>query len=114
MSYSITITRSEQGPTGRYEARVAGRAGRGELTYARTLENQVIADHTRVDESLRGTGVAKALVERLVADAHSETFTIVPVCSYIRAQHERHPEWSDLFDASPAASSASGHGRAAV
>ena len=99
MDYSITITHSDDGSKGRYEARVEGRTGLGELTYSRAPENQVIADHTRVDESLRGTGVAKALVERLVADARSDSFKIVPVCSYIRAQHERHPEWADVFDA---------------
>ena len=99
MDYSITITHSDDGSNGRYEARVEGRKGHGELTYSRTPENQVVADHTRVDESLRGTGVAKALVERLVADARSEAFKIVPVCSYIRAQRERHPEWADVFDA---------------
>ena len=99
MEISITITHTEDGSDGRYEARVEGRSGLGELTYSRTPQNRVVADHTRVDESLRGTGVAKALVERLVADARNESFKIVPICSYIRAQYERHPEWSDLFDA---------------
>ena len=98
MNYSITITHSGDGSKGRYEARVEGQPGLGELTYSRTPENQVIASHTRVDESLRGTGVAKALVERLVADARSESFKIVPVCSYIRAQQQRHPDWADVFD----------------
>lgn len=99
MTNSISITHAEEASKGRYEARVAGRDGLGELTYARTPDNQVIADHTRVDESLRGTGVAKALVEQLVADARSKAFTIVPICSYIQAQYQRHPEWSDVFEA---------------
>ena len=51
------------------------------------------------DDSLRGTGVAKALVNRLVADARSEGFTIVPVCSFVVAQYKRHPEWSDVMEA---------------
>ena len=100
MSDAVTITHDESGSKGRYEARVDGRDGRGELTYSRISPTKIIADHTAVDDSLRGTGVARALVERLVADARSEGFMIVPVCSYVVAQRKRHPEWSDVMDAS--------------
>ena len=99
MSDAIAITHNESGSKGRYEARVHGRDGLGELTYSRISPSQIIADHTGVDDSLRGTGVARALVERLVADARSEGFTIVPVCSFVVAQYERHPEWSDVMEA---------------
>ena len=98
MNNKITITRSEEGSKGRYEARVEGHDGIGELTYSRTSANRIVADHTGVDDSLRGTGVGKVLVERLVADARLEGFTIVPLCSFVQAQFKRHPEWSDLLD----------------
>lgn len=99
MSNEITITRSEEGSKGRYEARVDGQDGTGELTYSRMSPTKVIADHTGVDDSLRGTGVGKALVERLIADARSEGFTIVPLCPFVRAQYKRNPDWSDVMDA---------------
>ena len=99
MSDEITITRSEEGSKGRYEARVDGRDGVGELTYSRMSATKIIADHTGVDDSLRGTGVGKALVERLIADARSEGFTIMPLCPFVRAQYQRHPEWSDVMEA---------------
>lgn len=99
MSDAITITRSESGANGRYLARIEGREGEGELTYSRVSPTQISADHTGVDHSLRGTGVAKALVERLVADARKDGLTIVPRCSYIKVQYSRHPEWSDVMDA---------------
>ena len=98
MGEEITITRSEEGSKGRYEARVEGRDGVGELTFSRMSSSKIIADHTGVDDSLRGTGVGKALVERLIADARSEGFTIVPLCPFVRAQYKRHPEWSDVMD----------------
>jgi predicted GNAT family acetyltransferase len=94
----ITITHDESGTGGRYEARVAGYTGVGELTYTRTTPKRIIASHTGVDDSLRGTGVGKALVKRLVADARKEGATIVPRCSFVRALFRRHPEWSDLLD----------------
>ena len=99
MSDEITITRSEEGSKGRYEARVEGHDGVGELTFSRMSPTKIIADHTAVDESLRGTGVGKALVEKLIADARSEGFTIVPLCPFVRSQYQRHPEWSDVMDA---------------
>lgn len=99
MGEEVTIERSEEGSKGRYEARVAGRSGIGELTFSRMSPTRIIADHTAVDDSLRGTGVGKALVERLIADARSEGFTIVPLCPFVKAQYRRHPEWSDVMDA---------------
>lgn len=97
MSDAITITHSESGSRGRYEARVEARDGTGELTYSRLSPTKIIADHTGVDDSLRGTGVGQALVERLVADARRDGFKIVPGCSFVVAQFRRQPEWSDVM-----------------
>ena len=99
MNDRIVIERSENGSKGRYEARVEGHDGVDELTYSRMSASKIIADHTGVDESLRGTGVGKALVERLIADAREDGFKIVPLCPYVKAQYQRHPEWSDVMDA---------------
>ncbi len=38
----------------------------------------------------------EALVEALIEDARSEGFKIIPTCSYVAAQFDRHPEWADL------------------
>jgi hypothetical protein len=98
MSNNIEISLSESGSKGRYIARVDGRDGLGELTYSRMSPTKIIADHTRVDENLRGRGVASALVDRLVEDARAQGFTIVPLCPFIKAQYAKHPEWSDVMD----------------
>lgn len=98
MSEAITITHSESESRGRYEARVEAHDGVGELTYSRLSPTKIIADHTGVDDSLRGTGVGLALVKRLVADARRDGFTIVPLCPFIAAQSRRHPEWSDVME----------------
>lgn len=99
MSQAITIKHSDSPSEGRYEARVEGRDGIGKLIYSRVLPTKIIAEHTVVDNSLRGTGVATALVERLVADARDNNVTVVPQCSFVVAQFERHPEWSDVMEA---------------
>ena len=92
MSDEVTMIRSEEGSKGRYEARVEGRDGVGEMTFSRMSPTKIIADHTTVDDTLRGAGVGKALVERLIADARREGFTIVPLCPFVRSQYQRHPE----------------------
>lgn len=93
----ITITREMTETRGRYAGRIIGLDGEAELTLSRASPILVIADHTFAPDSLRGTGVAKALVERLIADARAERFRIVPLCSYVKAQADRHPEWSDVI-----------------
>ncbi|MGQ0384760.1 MAG: GNAT family N-acetyltransferase [Gammaproteobacteria bacterium] len=92
----ITITREQTAGKGRYAGRVAGVEGEAELTYSRANPKLVIADHTFAPDSMRGMGVAKALAERLIADARAEGFKIVPLCPFVKAQFDRNPSWSDL------------------
>jgi predicted GNAT family acetyltransferase len=92
----VTVTRELQGTRGRYVGNVEGFPGEAELTFSRADPSVVIANHTGTPVALRGQGIAAALVERLVADARAEGFRIVPLCSFVEAQFERHPEWSDL------------------
>jgi predicted GNAT family acetyltransferase len=93
----IQIERTEAASKGRYIARVKGVEGVGELTYTRRQPNLFSADHTGAPETLRGTGAAMALVERLIADARTEGFKVIPICPYVAAQYKRHPEWADVM-----------------
>ncbi|MEO0819273.1 MAG: GNAT family N-acetyltransferase [Pseudomonadota bacterium] len=93
----ITITRHVEGSKGRYVARVADAEGEGVLSYSIASPTMVIADHTGVDDSLRGRGIAHALAARLVEDARAEGFKIVPLCPFVNAERRKHPEWSEVF-----------------
>jgi hypothetical protein len=77
MSNEMTITRSEDGSKGRYEARVEGRDGVGELTFSRMSPTKIIADHTAVDDSLRGTLSSGSL--RMPAVKASPSCLFVPL-----------------------------------
>lgn len=94
---NISIEREDGDGEGRYVARIAGRDGEAEITFTRKGPNLISADHTRAPESMRGTGAAAALVERLIADARREGFKIIPVCTYVQAQYRKHPEWADMI-----------------
>ena len=88
--------RREQGETkGRYVITFA--EGEAELTYSILTPTRVIADHTGVPPALEGRGIARRLLDALLADARTEGFTIVPLCPYVNAQRKKHPEWADLF-----------------
>lgn len=64
-----------------------------EITYVPSeVEGVVDADHTFVDPSLRGQGVAEKLVEALVEEMEKEGKKIKPVCPYVVALFERKPD----------------------
>ena len=91
----IEIKKFDGPSRGRYFAIVDG--VEAELTYSRMSEHAIIAYHTGVPEALKGKGVGKALVEYLIADARATETKIVPLCPFVKAQYQRHPEWSDVM-----------------
>ncbi len=66
-----------------------------EITYKDIDENTVDADHTFVDPSLRGQGIAEQLVDRLVAEMETEGRKIHPTCPYVVKLFERKAEKYD-------------------
>ena len=94
----ITITREDDG---RYVARIAGIDGEAELSFTHRGPGRISADHTGAPDSLRGTGVAAALVERLIADARAEQTSIIPLCPYVRARYAKNPDWQDVMTVAP-------------
>lgn len=97
----ITIVKEDDGRRGRYVAKVEGRDGEGELTFTHRGPNLISADHTGAPESLKGTGAAAALVDYLIADARKSGFKIIPLCPFVRARYEKHPEWRDVMTVGP-------------
>ena len=93
---SEAAIRRENGPTkGRYVLVETGTEA--ELTWSVINPTRIIADHTGVPDALRGTGVGRRLVERLVSDARAEGFTVIALCPFVRSMAARHKEWSDVF-----------------
>lgn len=93
----VTITRHENGKSGEYQAHVEGSDHAGRLTWVERGGARV-AEHTIVPPQIGGRGIAGKLVEALVSDAREQGFKIKPVCSYVEAAFDKHPEWADLRD----------------
>ena len=68
------------------------------LTYARSGEGVINADHTFVPVPYRQQGIAEAMVERLVADARARGLKVTASCWFVADEFKRHsPDWDDLL-----------------
>ena len=62
------------------------------------LEGDVVEiDHTFVDESLRGQGIAGKLMEQLAQELRETHRRAKPTCSYAVSWFEKRPENADLL-----------------
>jgi len=69
----------------------------GESTYTMAGPEKLIIDHTEVDDSLRGTGKAAALVEAIVEYARENDLKILPLCPFARVMFgKKKDEWADV------------------
>ena len=69
-----------------------------EVTFPYTDETQstVEVDHTFVDTSLRGQGIAGRLMDEVITELENRSLKAVPSCSYAAKWFEKHPEYSHL------------------
>ena len=68
-----------------------------ELTYSMTPENQMMIEHTEVDEDLRGGNLGYELVHKAIDYARSHKYTVIPLCRFARAVLEKKPEFKDVL-----------------
>ncbi len=68
-----------------------------EVTFPDISTNEVNIDHTFVDGSLRGQGMAGKLMKALVDDLKKNNKKAKATCSYAVEWFEKHPEHSDVL-----------------
>ena len=91
-----TIVLEQSGERGRYVIALDG-GEEAEMTFRR-LGHVMRITHTGVPEAFEGHGLARALLDRAIADARAQGFKILPACSYVSAQFQRHAkEWADVI-----------------
>jgi predicted GNAT family acetyltransferase len=88
---SVDVTNNTE--LSRYEARVDGELA-GFSTY--TLRgSDIVFTHTEVH--LEGKGVGGTLVREALDDVRRNgTLKVVPLCPFVKAYIEKHPEYADL------------------
>lgn len=53
--------------------------------------------HTEVPRAVEGRGVGSALVKGMLDNIRREGRKVVPLCSFVRAYINRHPDYHDLL-----------------
>jgi predicted GNAT family acetyltransferase len=59
---------------------------------------RVIFTHTEIDDAFEGKGLGSRLARAVLDDARAHELRVVPLCPFIAAYLERHPEYQDLVD----------------
>ena len=58
----------------------------------------MVVYHTEVAEVLKGKGIASGLLAEMVKYARENALKVIPLCPFVRAQFERHPEqYTDIW-----------------
>ena len=96
MNNDDIISHQEQGGRGGFYIERNGRRI-GELTYRRDDASHITIDHTEVDVSLRGGGIARRLFDAAVAWARQTGTKITPRCSYAVVQFARDKSLGDVL-----------------
>ncbi len=66
------------------------------ITFYYLDDNTIEVNHTIVDESLRGQGIAKLLVDELAKFARENKLKVKPVCSYVIKLFEKDSTYNDI------------------
>ena len=95
MSERATLTVRDNQEKNRYEVLVESGVVVGFSEYKKR-GGLLILTHTEVDDAFEGQGVGSALARGALDDARSRGLSVRPLCPFIRAYIDGHPEYLDL------------------
>jgi len=90
-SESLSVVNNES--ESRFEVEVDGKLG---VVEYELTPGKILLTHTKVAPELSGRGIAQQLVTAALEYARSRKLRVVPLCSYVAAFIERHPEYKNL------------------
>lgn len=74
-----------------------GKKEMGEMTWSDAGDTLMIIDHTYVDDTYRGQGLAEKLVLSGVEKARRENKKIMPLCPFAKREFQQKPEYGDVL-----------------
>ena len=75
-----------------------GRERIGEMVIGIDDKN-VTVFHTEVSPKAEGKGLAKKLLEEMIAYARERKLSVIPLCPFVHAQFKRHPDqYADIWN----------------
>ena len=66
------------------------------LLQYRRLGERIVYIHTEVPDALAGRGIGGALARTSLEFARAQHLTVVPLCPFVRAYIQQHPEYQTL------------------
>ncbi|MTW55985.1 GNAT family N-acetyltransferase [Citrobacter sp. JL976] len=67
-----------------------------EIVFVPTGEHLSIIEHTDVDPSLKGQGVGKLLVAKVVEKMRAENRKVIPLCPFAKHEFDKTREYDDI------------------
>ena len=64
----------------------------GEIRYTIREDGKVVLVHTEIEPDLEGQGLGNALVQGALDDLREREIEYVPLCPFVRAYLQRHPQ----------------------
>jgi predicted GNAT family acetyltransferase len=89
MSYSLIDNIEKK----QYEFHIDGDLARIEYIKA---QGKIFLTHTEVPAKFEGKGIGSALVKQVLDDIRQKGLTLVPLCPFVSAYINRHPEYNTL------------------
>ncbi len=77
----------------RFEAKIGEKLAI--IEYMRT-GNNIIYTHTEVPEEFEGHGIAGKMAHHVMEYAKNEGLKVQPLCPFVKAYVNRHPEYQDI------------------
>ena len=69
-----------------------------EATFPLYKEGVVVVNHTYVDPSLRGQGIASELMKKVCEKVKEDDMKVIATCPYAVVWFKRHKDYDDLID----------------
>jgi uncharacterized protein len=67
------------------------------IEYILNTKGVLFLTHTEVPKELEGRGIGSRLVKAVFKHAESNDLKIAPICPFVKAYLQRHPEWKRLL-----------------
>lgn len=93
----MEVKREEQENKGAFFIEVNGER-MAEMTYSKAGDKMIIIDHTEVNDTLRGKGAGKEMVEAAVNFARESKIKIMPLCPFASSVFKKTPEFKDVLN----------------
>lgn len=74
-----------------------GEEVKAEMEYSMAGSKLLIISHTEVDESLKGQGVGKKLLMKVVEHARENEIKILPLCPFAKSVFDKEEEIRDVL-----------------